>query len=336
MKTSNYFHSRFLAAAGASSFALAAVMSLGLVGTAAAETFPSKPVRLVVPFAAGGTMDVFGRLVAGEMSKAIGQNVIVENIPGAGGVIAATNVVRSAPDGYSVCFCANGSTVILPLMDPKLSYKVPQDLVPVGHVLRIEQTILANADKGPATLAALVAKAKAKPGGVFYGTPGNGTSNHLAGELFKIAAGIDVTTVHYKGESPSLIDLFAGQIDYIVASVSFADTHVKSGKLRILGLTGPSRLSTFPNVPTIAEQGYPGYEATTQVGLHVAKGTPRDRINKLNEALNTALKSKELQERMLASGVSPVGGTPESYTAFLAQDSDKWGKVIKQAGIKLE
>ncbi|RZJ26145.1 MAG: tripartite tricarboxylate transporter substrate binding protein [Haliea sp.] len=337
MKTRTHFSSpsRLRAAAGWR-LALGAVLSLALGGMAAAETFPSKPVRLVVPFAAGGTMDVFGRLVGGEMAKALGQTVVIDNIPGAGGVIAATNVVRSAPDGYSMCFCANGSTAILPMMDPKLPYKVPQDLVPVGHVLRIEQTILANAEKGPATLKELIAKAKAKPGGVFYGTPGNGTSNHLAGELFKIAAGIDVTTVHYKGESPSLIDLFAGQIDYIVGSVSFADPHVKSGKLRILALTGPSRLATFPTVPTIAEQGFPGYEATTQVGLHVAKGTPRDRINKLNEALNTALKSKELQERMLASGVTPVGGTPEAYTAFLAQESDKWGKVIKQAGIKLE
>jgi tripartite-type tricarboxylate transporter receptor subunit TctC len=314
----------------------AALMLACAQGAALAQDFPTKPVRLVVPFAAGGTMDVFGRLVGGEMAKALGQTVVIENIPGAGGVIASSNVVRSAPDGYSLCFCATGSTVILPLMDPKLPYKVPQDLLPVGHVLRIEQTILVNAEKGATSLQALVKRAKTNPGHMFYGTPGNGTSNHLAGELFKIAAGIDVVTLHYKGESPSLIDLFAGQIDYIVGSVSFADPHVKSGKLRVLALTGPSRLPIYPDVPTIAESGYPGYEATTHVGLHVPRGTPRERIEKLNAALNTALKSKELQDRMTASGVSPMGGTPEAYAAFLRKESDKWGKVIKQAGIKLE
>ncbi len=314
-----------------------AAFALGATAAyAQADDFPNKPVRLVVPFAAGGTMDLFGRLVGGEMAKALNQTVVVENMPGAGGSIATGNVARSAPDGYSICFCATGSTVILPLMDAKLPYKVATDLPPVGHVLRIEQTILVNAEKGAPNIAALIAKAKGKPGGMFYGTPGNGTSNHLAGELFKIAAGIDVGTVHYKGESAAVLDLLTGQIDFMVASVSFADPQVKSGKLRILALTGPKRVPTYPDVPTIAESGYPGYEATTQVGLHVAKGTPQARIDKLNAAMNTALKSKELLDRMAASGVSPVGGTPAAYATFLRQEEDKWGKVIKQAGIKLE
>ncbi len=305
-------------------------------GLGQAQAFPSKPVRMVVPFSAGGTVDTFGRLVAIEMSKALGQNVIVENIPGAGGAIATANVAGSPPDGYSICFCATGSTVILPLMKEKMPYKVPEDLPPVGHLLRIEQTILVNAKQGPQNLATLVSRAKAKPAGLFYGTPGNGTSNHLAGELFKIAAGVDVTTLHYRGESAAVTDLMSGRIDYMVASVSFADPYVKSGDLRVLALTGPQRLQNFPNLPTIAESGYPGYEATTHVGLHTSRGTPADRIKILNAAMNAALKSEELRARMAANGVTPLGGSPEAYMHFLESERAKWGKLIQQANIHLD
>jgi len=313
-----------------------ALLALAPLSATLADNFPSKPVRLVVPFSAGGTMDTFGRLVASEMSKTLGQNVVVENIGGAGGSIASNNVARATPDGYTLCFCATGSTVILPLLDPKLPYKVPQDLAPVGHVLRIEQTIVANAENGPQSLQELVAKAQAEPGGLFYGTPGNGTSNHLAGELFKQVSGTDIVTVHYKGESPALLDLLSNRSDFMVASVSFADPHVKGGKLRILALTGPERLAVYPDIPTIAESGYPGYEATTQVGLHVAGGTPPERIEKLNVALNQALQSPELRERMAASGVTPTGGSVQDYANFLVEENSKWTDVIEKANLRLE
>ncbi|WP_234264784.1 Bug family tripartite tricarboxylate transporter substrate binding protein [Hydrogenophaga sp. NFH-34] len=315
---------------------LATAVAVSAHATALADTFPDKPVRMVVPFSAGGTMDTFGRLVAGEMAKALGTSVVIENLTGAGGSIGSNNVARSAADGYSFCFCATGSTVILPLMDNKLPYKVPQDLLPVAHVLRIEQTIVVNADKGAASLAALVEQARTKPTGLLYGTPGIGTSNHLAGELFKQASGTNIEPLHYKGEAPALVDLLSGQIDFMIASVSFAEPHVKAGKMRVLALTGPNRLPNYPAIATIAESGFPGYEATTQVGLHVPKGTPRERIDKLNAALNQALQSKELRERMAANGVTPVGGTPEAYAQFLTQEYEKWGHVIKQAGIKLQ
>jgi tripartite-type tricarboxylate transporter receptor subunit TctC len=327
--------------------ALASIARRSLVGALActlatlshqalADSFPSKPVRMVVPFSAGGTMDTFGRLVAAEMSKALGQTVIIENIPGAGGVLATDNVARSSADGYSMCFCATGSTVILPLMNKSLPYKTSDDVPPIGHVLRIEQTILVNAKRGPTTLAALIARAKANPGGMFYGTPGNGTSNHLAGELLKIDAGIDVTTLHYRGESAALPDLMTGRIDYMVASVSFAEPYVKSGDLRVLALTGPRRLANFPNLPTVAESGYPGFEATTHVGLHAPRGTSAERIQVLNAAMNKALQSEELRARMAANGVTPLGGTAAEYARFLEEERAKWGKLIQQANIHLD
>lgn len=318
------------------SWLAAATVAVSGHSAALADSFPNKPLRMVVPFSAGGTMDTFGRLVAGEMAKALGVSVVIENLTGAGGSIGSNNVARSPADGYSFCFCATGSTVILPLMDDKPPYKVPQDLLPVAHVLRIKQTIVVNADKGAASLAALVEQAKTKPAGLLYGTPGIGTSNHLAGELFKQTSGTNIEPLHYKGESPALVDLLSGQIDFMVASVSFAEPHVKAGKMRVLALTGPNRLPAYPAITTIAESGYPGYEATTQVGLHVPKGTPRARIEKLNAALNQALQSKELLERMASSGVTPVGGSPEAYATFLTREQEKWGRVIRQAGIKLK
>lgn len=303
---------------------------------ARAETFPSRNIRLVVPFAAGGTVDLFARLVAVEMGKSLGQSVVVENVPGAGGVIGTTNVSRSAPDGYSLCFCASGSTMLLPLMDSKVSYKIPEDLPPVGHVLRIEQTIIVNTKKGPNDLASLVAKAKANPGMLFYATPGLGTSNHLAGELLKIAAKIDVRAVHYRGESAAVLDLLSGQLDYMVASMSFAEPYSRAGELQVLALTGPSRWPNNADIPTIAESGYPGFDATTQVGLHASKGTPRDRIEVINAAMNKALQNEELRAKFALGGATPQGGTVDDYAKFLQAETAKWDKVVQQAGIKLD
>lgn len=314
-----------------------AALALGAsAAQAQADDFPSKPIRIVVPFAAGGTMDLFGRLVGGEMAKALGQTVVVENMPGAGGSIATGNVARSAPDGYSICFCATGSTVILPLMDAKLPYKVATDLPPVGHVLRIEQTILVNADKGAANLAALIAKAKGKPGGMFYGTPGNGTSNHLAGELFKIAAGLDIGTVHYKGESAAVLDLLTGQIDFMVASVSFADPQVKSGKLRILALTGPKRVSAYPDVPTIAESGVPGYSGTSWFTFAAPASMPPALVDKLNKDVQRVLASPEVVARYHQLGLNFAPNTPAEAAAFFKSETVKWNRVIEAANLQLD
>ncbi len=315
--------------------ALVAV-AMWMAGTApaGAQAYPSRPVKLIAPYAAGGPTDAMARLLAVEMAKSLGQPVVVENRPGASGAIGADVVAKSPPDGYTVCFCTTGPTVLMPLLEPKLPYAL-RDLAPVGLVHRVELSILLGPKQAAKNIAELIAYAKANPGKVSFASPGAGSPNHMAGELLKTMGGVDIMHIPYKGEQPAMIDLIGGQADMMVGSIFIGEPQVKAGKLRMIAVTGPTRAPRYPEVPTVADT-ISGYEATSHVGLHVPAGTPADIIEKLNVAMKAAVAQPNVTEKMLSDGITPLATGVQEYEAYLQREIEKWKRVIKQNGIKLD
>ena len=308
---------------------------LGTAGSVLAQAYPSRPVRMIAPYPAGGPTDAMARLMAVEMAKSLGQPVIVENRPGGAGSVGADVVAKSAPDGYTVCFCTTGPTILMPLLEPKLPYKAARDLVPVGQSHRVELSILLGPKVKANTVAELVALAKASPGKLMFASPGAGSPNHMAGELLKAMTGIDIVHVAYKGEQPAMVDLIGGQIDMMVGSVFIGEPQVRAGKLRMIAVTGPSRALRYPDVPIVADT-IPGYEATSHVGLHVSAGTPREAIDKLNAAMMQAIAQPHVREKMIAEGITPLGTKADAYADYLRRETDKWAQVIRRNAIKLD
>jgi tripartite-type tricarboxylate transporter receptor subunit TctC len=301
---------------------------------ARAQAFPIKPVTMIVPFAPGGATDVVARLLASEVSTPLGQTVLVENKPGAAGALGANFVAKSPPDGYTLCLCGGGPMVILPLLDPKLPYLPTRDLAPVILSHLVDYVVVVGADSPYTSLARLVAAAKAKPGTISYGSTGTGGPAHLGMELFKRVSGADFLHVPYKGESNVVTDVLARQIDIGLLSVQAASPLIASGKVRALGVWPPTRSNALPQVPTVAEQGYPGYSAGTFVGINVAAGTPPPVIEKLYAAFADVLKKPAVRERLQELGFTPMALPPAAYAAFLHREQDKWAKVIVDTGLK--
>jgi tripartite-type tricarboxylate transporter receptor subunit TctC len=318
--------------------ALVALLAFSAVSVdALAQAWPSRPVKLIAPYAAGGPTDVMARLFAVEMSKTLGQSVVVENRPGAAGALGADVVAKSAPDGYTVCFCTTGPTVLMPLLEPKLPYNAARDLPPVAYSHRTELSVLLG-PRVPATvktLADLIALARANPGKISFASPGSGSPNHMAGELLSTMAKIDLLHVPYKGEAPAMVDLLGGQVDVLMASVLTGEPQVKAGKVRMIAVTGPARVERYPDVPTVGET-LPGYEATSHVGLHVPAGTPREAIDKLGAALFAAIAQPAVREKMISEGITPAPMKADAYAAYLRRESDKWQQVIRQQKIRLD
>lgn len=300
-----------------------------------AQAYPNKPVRLVAPYAAGGPTDSMARLIGTEMAKTLGQPVVVENRPGAAGAVGADAVAKAAPDGYTVCFCTTGPTILMPIMEPKLPYNAARDLAPVGQVHRLELSFLVGPKLAAKNITELIAIARANPGKITYASPGSGSPNHLAGELLVSMAGINLVHVPYKGEQPAMTDLIGGQVDMMVGSIFIGEPQVKAGKLRMIALTGPARAPRFAEIPTVAES-LPGFNATSHVGLHVPTGTPKDAIEKLYTAMAAAVSQPQVRERMIAEGITPLGTRPEVYGEYLRRETEKWTKLIQQNGIKLD
>lgn len=300
-----------------------------------AQGFPSKPVRLIVPVSPGGPTDILGRLVAAEMAKHLGQSVVVENRAGGDGAIGADYVAKSAPDGYNVCFCTTGAIVVLPLLDPKLPYDPGRDLAPVGQVYRSVSAFIARIDLPVATLAQLIAMARANPGKITFGTSANGSPQHIAGEMLKSLAGIDMLHVPFKGDQQVLNELLGGRIDVQVGTVFIADPQYRAGKIKVLAVTGQSRWSGWPEVPTVIESGFPGFEASGSLaGLNVAANTPAAVIDRLNAALIAALAAPIVIERFSNAGVVGVGSRPDAYGAFLVRERERFARIIRAAGAK--
>ena len=300
----------------------------------AQESYPSKPVRFILPFPPGGPTDILGRLISERLSAQLGQPVVTENRGGAGGNVGAEAAAKSTPDGYTIVLVAP-SLAISPTLYTKLNYDPVKDLAPISLVATVPNVVVTQVAHS-ATLREFIAAAKAKPGEMNFGSGGSGTSNHLAGELFNLLAGTKLTHVPYKGVNLAMQDVMAGRIDLVVIGVPAAAPHVKAGKLRALAVLAPQHLPALPEVPTVAEAGLPGFEVTTWYGILAPSGTPRPIIARLNAELVKAMHSPEMKERLAGIGTEPVTSTPEEFAAYIQAEIAKWGNVIRKANLKAD
>jgi tripartite-type tricarboxylate transporter receptor subunit TctC len=301
-----------------------------------AQNYPSKPIRLVVPFAPGGSSSIVARSVAAEMEKGLGQPIVVDNKPGGGGNVAMVEVAKADPDGYTLIIGHVGSLAMNPFMYDKLPYDVDRDFAAVS-LLAIVPAIFVVHESVPAkNLKEFVALAKAQPGKLNYGSAGNGSAGHLAMEYLKQTTGIDIQHVPYKGTGPNIIDLVAGRTQAASAGTPPLMPHVKSGKLRVIAVGTSKRLHTLPDVGTVAEQGYPGFETSQWYGLNAPAKTPEAIIKRLAAEAAKAAHSASVKERFAADDAEAVGSTPAEYAAFIKKEQARWSKVVRAAGIKAD
>jgi len=316
---------------GAFCWLLSAAMSPAVF--AQAPTYPGKPVRIVVPFAPGGGVDLTARILAQKLTERVGQSVIVENRTGASGIIGTEFVAKAAPDGYTLLVGSQTTQAVVPAMYGKLSYDTARDFVGVTEIAVSPLLIVVHPSLPVKSVKELIALAKARPGQLTFGAASGGTP-HMAGELFKLVAHVDLLFVPYKGEGPAIADAMGGQISMVFSNLPVALPQAQGGRLRALAVTSPHRVSTAPEIPTAAESGLPGYEASTWFGLFAPAATPRDIIMKLNAESVNALNVPEVKERMAGQGLFVVANTPEQFAAFLKTEIPRWAKVVKDAGIK--
>ncbi len=310
-----------------------AACTLAGAATVHASTYPSRPIRLIIPYAVGGSTDQTGRLMAKSLSERLGQAVVVENRAGAGGTLGQDFAAKAAADGYTLLFSAAGPLTVTPHTYAKLGYDPVKSFEPIALVATQPLLLAVKPDLRADSVAELIAQAKANPGKLSYGSFGNGSAAHLAGEYFKALTGVDMVHVPYKGSGPALVDLVAGQIDLMFDVFSTSAPLVKAGKLRALAITATERSPQFPQVPTMQQAGVAGFEAGTWFGLLAPAGTPRAVIDKLSAAVNAALGEKELQETLASQGASVRGGTPEQFRSYFLAEYDKWGRIVKSAGV---
>jgi len=313
----------------------AVAMGVGAAG-AYAETYPNKPVRIVVPYAAGGSTDSTARLVAKELTDSLGQPFIVDNRPGAGGTLGHDLVAKASPDGYVLLVSAAGPLTVTPHTYAKLPYEPIASFEPIKLIASSPLVLLVNPSVKATTVQQLIADLRARPGSMNYGSFGTGSAAHLAGEMFKAAANIDIVHVPYKGSAPALTDLLAGQIEMMFDVLVTGLPHIQSKKLRALAVTGAKRSELLPDVPTMQEAGVKDYEAATWFGLLAPAGTKKEIVDILSKAVDQALKKKDFQAALANQGAAVEGGTPQQFGAYLRSELDKWGKAAKLAGIKPE
>ena len=317
--------------------AIAAVLSIGMVAPAGAQgAYPTKPVRLVVPFPPGGTTDILARAVAQKLSETWGQQVIVDNRPGAGGNIGSELVAKSAPDGYTLLMGTVGTHAINPSLYAKMPYDHVKDFTPVILVAGVPNVLVVNPSLPVNSVSELIAYGKANPNKLNFASSGNGTSIHLSGELFRTMTGVAMTHVPYKGSSPALTDLIAGQVQLMFDNLPSSLQFIKAGKLRALAVTSAERSSALPEVPTLAESGLPGFEASSWFGVLAPAGTPNDIIVKLNTAIAGWLATADAKEKLAAQGAIAAGGAPDAFVRHIAAESNKWAKVVKASGAHVD
>jgi len=300
-----------------------------------ADAWPNKPLRFILPFPPGGGTDILGRLVADRMTAGLGQPVVAENRGGAGGNVGAEAAARSAPDGYTIVPVAP-SLAISPSLYSRLNYDPVKDFAPVSLVATVPNVMVTHPSVPANTLAEFIRFAKTKPGGMNFGSGGSGTSNHLAGELFNIVAGVKLVHVPYKGVNLAMNDVLSGQIHLVVIGVPAAAPHIKAGKLRALALVAPQRAAALPEVPTVAEAGLANFEVTTWYGILAPAGTPKTIVTRLNAELVKIMHAPEMKDRLATMATDPVTSTPEEFADYIKREIVKWGEVVRQAGLKAD
>jgi tripartite-type tricarboxylate transporter receptor subunit TctC len=304
--------------------------------SAQAQNYPTRPITLVIPFAPGGSTTIVGRGVAEKMGELLGEKIIVDNRPGAGGTVGTRAVAKSEPDGYTLLLGYTGTLAIGPSLYKNVGYDPRKDFAPIGMIGNAPNSLVVNPSFPAKTVAELISYAKANPGTVNFGSAGAGTASHITGEYFARAAGIKLVHIPYKGTGPALTDLLGGHIPMAFAPIPASHTNVAAGKLRALAVTSTQRSGLLPDVPTIAESGLPGFDASLYYGLAAPAGTPRPIIDKLNKALRDALASDEVKRQLGNDGTDITPGSPEDYAALIDKDEKKWAQLVKASGVEPE
>jgi len=316
---------------------VAVLLATGLFSQQAAlAQYPTRPVHIVVPYPAGGTVDAFARVLTKQLSELWGQQVVVDNRPGASTMIGADQVAKSPPDGYTLLLTAELTLVIVPHLYEKIPYDPLRDFTPIVALVSATQALVANPSLPVKTVKDLVALAKAKPGQLTYGSFGNGSTGHLNMEVLQAMTGARFNHIPYNGAGPAMNDVIGGHIDFMLAALSIVKGNVQAGKLRMIGVGSNHRSSEFPDVPTISESGAPGFEAKSWFGLVAPAGTPPDVIKKINQDVTKVISDRAFAEKFLAAqGLEPITGTPEQFAALVRAETVRWGKVVKDADIKV-
>ncbi|QJY34312.1 tripartite tricarboxylate transporter substrate binding protein [Diaphorobacter sp. JS3050] len=312
------------------SLAVAAAGALPL--GALAQNFPTKPITIIVPFSAGGTTDILARIVGQGLTTELGQSVVVDNKPGAGGNIGGSLAAKAAADGYTLFMGTVGTHAINQSLYKKMPFDPVKDFAPLSRVATVPNLLVAHPSQPFKTVKEMIAYAKANPGKITFGSPGSGASPHVSGELFKSMTGTDLLHIPYKGSAPAMTDLLGGQTSVMFDNMPSAIQHVRSGKLRPIAVTTAKRSPELPDVPTIAEAGVPGYEATSWFGMFAPAGTPKPVLDKLHAALIKVLNQADVKKKIAEQGGDVVAETPDQFAAFIKAESVKWGKVVKESG----
>jgi tripartite-type tricarboxylate transporter receptor subunit TctC len=316
------------------------VLTLSLVSSlvaapALAQSYPAKPVRIIVPFAAGGPADVYARFMAQRLQEALGQSFVIDNRPGAGSVIGTDAVAKAAPDGYTLLLMSNAHTVNESLI-PNKPFQLMRDFVPIAPLNYSDLVLVANPSLPASTLPELISRAKASPGKLNYASSGPGTPYHMAGELFKSMAGVYLVHIPYRGSTGARTDVIGGQVDVMFDAVTTMAEQVKAGKVKALATTGKTRSEVLPDVPTLNEAGVPGYEATIWLGLMAPRATPKAVVDKLNDTVSRIVGQSDIKQRWGKQGAVPMVMTPEVFDKYMRDDIAKWARVIKTANIKVD
>ena len=322
----------FLRCIGLGARFVALILALFWSALALSQSYPSRPITLIVPYPAGGATDVTARVIAAEMSKYLQQKVIVDNKPGAVGTVGAAYVAKQAPDGYTLLLGGPGNLTLRPLMLPPLSYDPLRDLATVNHVANYDHLLVVRNSLGVNSVTELIALAKAKPGELTFGSSGTGGPQHMAVELFMIMAGIDMKHIPYKGEAPVVTDLGGDRLDLSIISATAIGSFIKEGRVKALAATNPYRSNTFKDLPTVFEAGLPGYEFESYGGIMAPAGTPKAVIDTLNDAIAKAIASPEVKQKFLDANLFLLGKGPDEFARFLASERVKWAPIIKKAG----
>ena len=307
-----------------------------LAATATAADFPSKPMRIVVPFPPGGPADVLARTVGDKLQAALGQPVVVDNRPGAGGNIGMELVAKAAPDGHTLVLAPAGNLTVNPSLYRNVPYDVGRDFAPVTVIAAVPNVLVVNAQVPAKDVAELIAYAKANPGKLNFASPGAGSGAHLAGELLKSSAGIEMVHVPFSGIAPAVTAVVAGDVQVMFAGTSSAMPHVAAGKLRALGVASPKRLASAPALPTLDESGLPGFDVTSWYSIVAPAGTPATAIERLQKEIAKALDAPDVKAKLAGLGAEPVGNSPSEFAAMIKVESAKWGKIVKEANIRPE
>ena len=321
-------------AVAAAALALVAAQLTGWVGPAPAQDYPSRPIRVMIAFPPGGPTDFVGRLLSDKMSTLLGQRVYIENKAGANGTVGADNIAKSDPDGYSLFFTTAGAVTISPHVMANIPYDSLRDFAPIAEVVTNTTVLVVNPKMAIKTAKELVALAKEKPGAITFGSTGVGSTTHLAQVLLADAAGVQFLHVPYRGAAPMLTDLLGGQVQVVAADLTVLMAQIEAAAVVPIGAAADQRNQMIPELPTLAEQGYPNTDASNWYALLAPAKTPPVLIKKLNEAVNTALADPDIRSKIVKSGAVPVGGTPEALAAFMRAEYDKWGRVVREHGIK--